>query len=229
MNQFQGISSKAIALLAENRYHDSKIFYEAHKEELKQLATLPMRQVMMDLSDTLLKLDEEMYLDPVYSVSRIRRDTRYTKDKTLYREHMWIMFRRNKAIYRNCPFLWFEISPAGYDYGIAFFTEKPSYMDEFRQAVTTRPEVFRQALATVQKAKLQFCGDVYKRPKVLDANPELFLYMNAKNLQFMKSNGDLRRIESDIIIKDLRKMIRTVQPMYSFLLDVHNEICAKEL
>ena len=43
MTNFNGITPKAIELLSENRFNDSKAFYEEHKEELKQLATIPMR------------------------------------------------------------------------------------------------------------------------------------------------------------------------------------------
>lgn len=227
MSNYKGIFPKAFELLAENRYHDSKNFYEANKEELKQLATIPMRQVILDLSDTLLTVDSEMYLDPVYTVSRIRRDTRYTKDKTLYRENLWVMFRRNKSIYHNCPFMWFEVAPQGYNYGIAFFTEKPRYMDIFRDAVTARPQEFKAALETVTKAKLSFCGDLYKKTKFQTDDNELSLYLNAKNIQFIKYNADITRLQDERIIKELRKMILTIRPMYEFLLSVHNEI-AKE-
>ena len=48
MTNFNGITPKAIELLSENRFNDSKAFYEEHKEELKQLATIPMRQIVLD-------------------------------------------------------------------------------------------------------------------------------------------------------------------------------------
>lgn len=35
MTNFNGITPKAIELLSENRFNDSKAFYEEHKEELK--------------------------------------------------------------------------------------------------------------------------------------------------------------------------------------------------
>lgn len=228
MNQFRGISRQGLALLAENRFHNNKNFYDEQKETLKQLVTIPLRQVMLDLSGNLLALDEEMNVDPVYTVSRIRRDTRYTKDKTLYRENLWVMFRRNKNIYHNCPFLWFEVSPEGYNYGIAFFTEKPSYMDAFRRLATERPDDFDAALQSVQKAGLTFCGDVYKKPKVTQGAPQFLTYLNAKNLQFFKFNKNIARLENDRIIKELRRMITTIRPMYQFMLEVHNEIAAKE-
>lgn len=216
-------------MLAQNRFENSKAFYEAHKEALKQGATIPMRQVMLDLSETLLNLDEEIYVDPVYTVSRIRRDTRYTKDKTLYRENLWIMFRRHKQLYRNCPAMWFEIGPQGYGCGIGFYTDKPRYMDLFREAVLEQPDQFRAALAAVHKANLHFCGEAYKKPKVTDAPEDLLAYLNTKDITFLKESTDLIRIEDDTIIKKLKKMITTVEPMYRFLLNIHFKITEKEL
>ena len=115
MTNFNGITPKAIELLSENRFNDSKAFYEEHKEELKQLATIPMRQIVLDLAEMMTQLDDKMYTDPVYTVSRIRRDTRRSKSKMMYRENLWLMLRRHKKQYpsfglsfRRCatPWVW---------------------------------------------------------------------------------------------------------------------------
>lgn len=44
MYNYSGIKPEIIELLSVNRFNDSKAFYEEHKEELKQGATVPMRQ-----------------------------------------------------------------------------------------------------------------------------------------------------------------------------------------
>lgn len=54
--------------------------------------TVPMRQIAASLSDMMLDIDPFMNTIPTKMVSRVRRDTRYTHDKHLYRENMWIMF-----------------------------------------------------------------------------------------------------------------------------------------
>ena len=45
MYNYSGIKPEIIELLSVNRFNDSKVFYEEHKEELKQGATVPMRQM----------------------------------------------------------------------------------------------------------------------------------------------------------------------------------------
>ena len=103
---YTGIKPESIELLCLNRFNDSRSFYEEHKEELKQGITVPLRQMVLDLSDVLLDIDDEMYLDPVRVHSRIHRDTRGNRSKIRYRENMWVFFRKYKKKYPlPAPFL----------------------------------------------------------------------------------------------------------------------------
>ena len=99
--EYKGITPDSIFLLAENRFRDSKAFYEEHKEEIKANITEPMRQIAGICVQDLLEIDPLINSIPTKMVSRVRRDTRYTKDKRLYRENMWIMFMRPKHEWRG--------------------------------------------------------------------------------------------------------------------------------
>lgn len=124
MTNFNGITPKAIELLSENRFNDSKAFYEEHKEELKQLATIPMRQIVLDLAEMMTELDDKMYTDPVYTVSRIRRDTRRSKSKMMYRENLWLMLRRHKKQYPCAPFFLVRVFAGMLHHGSGFLCAK---------------------------------------------------------------------------------------------------------
>lgn len=129
MYNYSGIKPEIIELLSVNRFNDSKAFYEEHKEELKQGATVPMRQMVLDLSDVLCDLDPLMDTNPTYIVSRIRRDTRRTKSKLLYRENLWVMFRRNKFEYPFAPFTGLNLNPKGTPTGsVCGRVSRPSLM-----------------------------------------------------------------------------------------------------
>ena len=104
---YKGIKPENIELLCLNRFNDSKPFYEEHKEELKQGITVPLRQMVLDMSDVLFDIDDKMYLDPVRVHSRIHRDTRGNRSKIKYRENMWVFFRRYKKEYPSAPFFYF--------------------------------------------------------------------------------------------------------------------------
>lgn len=123
---FKGISPENIELLCMNCFNDSKAFYEENKEKLKQGITVPMRQIMLDISDLMYDIDDKMMTDPVRSVSRIYRDTRGNRNKIKYRENMWMFFRRYKNEYPGAPFYYFEFFPDSFGYGLAFWLYRPS-------------------------------------------------------------------------------------------------------
>lgn len=102
---YSGIKPENIELLCINRFNNSKPFYEENKERLKQGITVPLRQMVLDLSDVLYDIDDKMYLDPVRAVSRIARDTRGNRSKEKYRENMWVFFRRYKKNTRAHHFI----------------------------------------------------------------------------------------------------------------------------
>ena len=223
MYNYKGIQPETIELLSLNRFHDSKAFYEAHKEELKQGATIPMRQMVLDLSDLLCDLDPLMDTSPTYIVSRIRRDTRRTKSKLLYRENLWVMFRRNKFEYPFAPVYWFEFKPEGYAYGLGMWTGKPAQFDEVRKLIVKEPERWLNAVDCAEKAGLKYATDeFYKKDKIPNAPEELKKYLNAKSMVFCVWKKNLKRIATTKIIDDMRKMIKTSSPMYEFLIEAYD-------
>ena len=230
MYNYSGIKPEIVELLSINRFNDSKEFYEEHKEELKQGATIPMRQIVLDLSDLMSELDPLSDLNPVYSVSRIRRDTRRTKSKMLYRENLWLMLRRNKVAYPFAPFYWFEFLPAGYAFGLGMWTHKPSQFDAVRQKILEEPERWLEALKATEDAGLTYgTRDYYKRDKVPDAPEALKQYLNAKNMEFVRWNSDLRNIASEKLIDELRLMLDVSSPMYQFLIEAYDKAVSEGL
>ena len=52
--EFKGITSEALFMMADNRFRNSKAYYDEHKEELKAKMTVPMRQIAGILGEELL-------------------------------------------------------------------------------------------------------------------------------------------------------------------------------
>lgn len=223
MYNYSGIKSEAIELLALNRFNNSKAFYEEHKEEIKQGATVPMRQMILDLSDLCTDLDPLMDTNPTYLVSRIRRDTRRSKNKLLYRENLWFMLRRNKFAYPFAPFYWFEFTSEGYSFGLAMWTAKPAQFEYVRQLILKEPERWLNSVAATEQAGLTYgFWDAYKKDRVPDAPEELKQYLNAKNMEFVFHSPNLRKIETTDIVDEMRYMISVSSPMYEFLIEAYD-------
>lgn len=82
--------------LVENRLHDSKAWFEAHREDYNRLVLEPLRQLVGEMAPVMLAIDPRLVVQPAVgkTISRIFRDTRFSRDKSAFREHMWISFNR---------------------------------------------------------------------------------------------------------------------------------------
>ncbi len=224
MYNYNGIKPETIELLSLNRFKDSKPFYEEHKEELKQGATVPMRQIVLDVSDIMSELDPLADLNPVYAVSRIRRDTRRSKSKMMYRENLWLMLRRNKNVYPAAPFYWFEFSPQGYMFGLGMWTYRPSQLDTLREKIAQEPQRWLEAVKTTEHAGLTYnTTDFYKKDRIPSAPNEVKIYINAKSVEFSHWSSKLENIASIGIIDELRHMLTVSSPMYEFLIEAYDK------
>lgn len=227
---FEGIKSDSIQLLCENCFKDSKAFYEEHKEELKQGITVPMRQIMLDLSELMMDIDDMMMTDPVRSVSRIYRDTRGNRNKIKYRENLWMFFRRYKNEFPGAPFYFFEFFPDRFGYGVVFWLYRQSYFKEVHKYILKHPARWLEAVKACEDAGLVYeCRDVYKKDLYPDAPKELKPYLQAKNISFCYYCEDLSRIAKPSLIDELKQAFETARPMYEFFIDVYEKMMSDGL
>ena len=222
---FKGIKGEDIELLCINRFNDSREFYEEHKEQLKQGITVPMRQIMLDLSDLMYDIDEQMCTDPGRSVSRIYRDTRGNRSKTKYRENMWMFFRRYKKEYPQAPFYFFEFFPDRYGFGLVFWTWRVTHFHIVHEMILEQPRRFLKAVKACEDAGLEFdCRDVYKKDRYPDAPKELKKYLQSKNMSFCYYSSDMLKISTPALIDDLRNAFDKARPMYEFFIEAYQRM-----
>ena len=225
---YDGITSDAFWLLGQNKFNNSKAFYESNKAELNRLAIYPMRQIAQILAEDMIKIDGEMNLIPTQMVSRVRRDTRFSKNKTLYRENVWIRFMRPKAEWPVYPCFWFEIQPQGYFYGVSCFNATPRFMEFYRKALLERTDSFLRAAQSAEAAGAEFYADYYKREKKTDVPESLKKYYNAKSMYFMARSVDFSVLASERIITELKAAYAEFAPMYRFLKEVADDYLSQE-
>ena len=229
MGDFKGFDRTALFLLELNKFNDSKDFYETVKEEIKQGAIVPMRLLASDLSEELYKIDPKMNLIPTKMVSRVRRDTRRSKNKELYRANVWCMFMRDKHQYSYQPCMWFEFFPDGYSYGVAMFRFDATGLGAFRQKLIDSPKEFKRALTSVEITGAQLFVESFKRdkPDIDKVDKDLRVFYNAKDFGFIYNSSDLSKLIDGSIKEELIYVIRAFEPMYKFLAEITDDLVAK--
>lgn len=228
MSSFKGFDRDTLFMLAENRFNDSKPYYDSIKEKLKQKAIVPMREICADLAPQLFEIDNRMNLIPVKMVSRIRRDTRRAKNMNMYRDNVWCMFMRHKYEWSYQPCMWFEVMPNCYTMGVGMFKTDAVYFEKYREIFRENQKEFKVALESVFSVGAVEDLERYAKNKPGEVQRELINYYNAKSLYFIKSSFNLEPLFNGSVLKELEEAINAFAPMYKFLLKVTEKMISEK-
>lgn len=219
---FSGFSPEGLDLLIENRLQNSKLFYDEHKDAIKRLVQQPMSDLILEISDAMREIDPLFVLAPSKMISRVRRDTRYTRDKTLYRDHAWCTFCRPKNGYDARPCYYFEVMPDSWGYGAGYYRANPAELAVLRQFVLREDKRFLDAFEAVRRCgKFELYGEEFKRPKFPDAKPEYQPWLNKKNIGLSYSCPDFQPLFAGTFVNGMLQDLREIAPFYHFLCAVH--------
>jgi len=217
---FQGFSPQTLMFLKQLKKENSKTWFQTHKEDYDRLVFRPFQDLVKQLSETMLKIDPYFEVRPMVdkTISRIYRDTRFSRDKSLFKDHVWITFKRPSPDWKDAPCYFFEITPEYYHYGMGYYSASKATMDQLRESIDDNPQQFVQVISFFKKQDVfRLEGDLYKRPIANQHPPEIQEWYHRKNfylycrrevdhLLFSRALGD--RLAEDFLL---------LKPIYQYL------------
>ncbi len=134
---FTGFYKETFVFLRSLETNNNKKWFEQHKNDYHEFLLNPLKSLVSDLSGFMLTIDPFFEVSPAVNrtISRIYRDTRFTKDKSPYKTTSWIIFKRPKKDWKNSPAYFIELSPDSYRFGMGFYSASPNTMRLFREAI----------------------------------------------------------------------------------------------
>ena len=216
-------SDETMEFLVQNRMEDSRAWFHEHHKEYQKYVIEPLRDLVMDLTPTMLKIDDQFVVEPRVdrTISRIWRDTRFTKDPSLYRQNMWIIFKRDRMHSTEYPAMYFEVTPDRFFYGCGYYHASPSFMRTLREDVLANTSAFRAAQKAYRAQDIfQLEGELYKRPHYPDQPAEIADWLERKELGFYAESEDFDLLYSDRLGAKLAEDLAKIGPVYRFMLDV---------
>lgn len=216
---------KTMDFLMENRLRNSRLWYQEHKEAYQTHVLAPMQELVGALEPYALTIDGGFVTEAKVgkTICRIYRDTRFTKDKTLFREVQWCTFKRDKHLYPGYPALYLEFSPNHLRYGCGFYGAEPASMEILRELVLSDDGDYKKAAAALKKAqKLGFTlqGDRYKRSKFPNESEEKRLWLDSKSIYLSKLGEDLSLLFSPDLGRVVGEELLPLAPIYDFFCKV---------
>ncbi len=219
--RFSGFTPATFDFLQNLAVNNNKAWFEAHRAEYEQYLLAPMKALVGELAGPLLAIDPELVTAPGRAISRIYRDTRFSRDKSPYKTTTWITFKRPLKEWQDAPCFFFELVPDSYRFGMGFYSAAKENMDRLRERIERRPAEFQKAIAFyARQDRFVLEGERYKRPLKADLPDSLQQWHQRKNLYLVCNRQPDGSLFTRRLADDLRQGFTLLAPFYDYLWQV---------
>lgn len=218
---FDRFSPEALRFLKDLDLNNNKEWFEARRQHYESLILIPLRKLVMELSPLMHDIDPDLELRPVVNktISRIYRDTRFSKDKRMFRSHMWLTFKHLGKDWHTKPSWWFEIMPEGYTYGMGFYQANPTTMQNFRNNMEIDSAEFINVISFIKGSPpFQLEGAKYKRHIANDLSEKLQTWYQRRNLYLICKRPADDLLFSPDIVEHIKERYLELEPLYHYLM-----------
>lgn len=224
---FTGFPEATIQFFLSLRFNNYISFFEEHKEAYLRDVQAPFYAFIQEMGPAMQKIDPSMEIRPQKCLARIRRDTRFTRDKSPFRDHLWLLFRRAAEPREGSLMFWFEFSPESTGWGMGFWGENRPVMDLMRRRMAANPRAFEAVIneCKLEKHGLEMDGEFFKRMAVPEnIPPALKPWYTAKELYVHQAKTQLSWAFSPDIVKRVAKDYQALAPLYRALRGLMEEV-----
>ena len=97
---FNGFSEKTLDFLRNLKVNNNKTWFEANKQDYEIYLLQPMRNLVFDIGEFMLSIDPYFEIRPAINktISKIYRDIRFSRNKSLFRSPKRYGHRRRQSI-----------------------------------------------------------------------------------------------------------------------------------
>jgi len=224
-------SPETLDFLFINHMNNSRSWFREHKDEYKKYVLEPLAELVERLTPTMLEIDGALICAPRVggSISRIYRDLRFSKDKSLYRANMWILFIRDKRLYNGLPAYYFDVSPDGLSYGCGYYTTSNDSLAAMRKLILNGDRSFKRALAAYEKQDVfTLEGTLYKRSRFPQAGERERSWLDRRDIGLIRNSGDFELLFSDGLWKVLAEDFKKIVPVYEFFMKAESSVLREQ-
>ncbi len=217
---FTGFSEDTISFFLDLKFHNNAAYFHENHDRYVEVVQRPFYEFIEDLGPAMKKIDPRMEIRPHKCLSRIHRDTRVSRDKSPYRDHLWLLFRREGEPREQSLMYWFELGPSRLDWGMGFWGENREALDMFRKRMRANPDGTLAMLDDLDLAGrgLLLNGSIHKRMEVPPEIPDrLRRWYCTKEMYINKISPDFRKVFSERILTEVRKDFQQLAPLYHIL------------
>jgi len=164
LGKFSGFSPESLAFLRDLKADNSKAWFEEHRSDYEQHLLVPLRALTAELTPLILSIDADFVTAPARTISRIHRDTRFSRNKSPYKTTLWLTFKKPLSEWQDAPAFFFELGAESWRYGMGFYAASKETMDRLRLLIERKPYEFEEMIAFLDgQDRFEVGGEQYKR------------------------------------------------------------------
>jgi uncharacterized protein (TIGR02453 family) len=206
--------------LARNNDRD---WFKAHQGDYERSVREPALEFITDFAEPLRQIAPSFVADSRTvggSLFRIQRDTRFSKDKTPYKENTGLHFRHVLAKDVHAPGYYLNIQPGACYMGVGIWRPETAAAYRIRDAIVDRPDEWKRATRGKRFAEaFEIEGDSLVRPPK-GYPPDHPLIDDLKRKDFIGGAAlPDRDITSKTFFDDFADRCRRAEPFMRFLCD----------
>ncbi len=223
---FTGFPEETLQFFLDIRFHNDKAYFEANRGRYEQHVKAVFHAFIEELAPAMQKIDPLMEVRPYKCLSRIYRDTRFTKDKSPLRDHLWLAFRRAAEPKEGSINFFFELGPTVLGWGMGTWGENRPMSEILRRRIAADPESVAKVISKckLDKHDLIVQGNTWKRMEVPPNVPTgLRGWYTMRDLYICREHPDHSLIGTRAILDTVQQDFQTLAPLYHLLRGAYDE------
>jgi uncharacterized protein (TIGR02453 family) len=148
MAKAEYFTSDGLRFLEQLRGHNDKTWFDANKARFEEGLRDPGLRLVADLEPVLAKISKHFVAEAKPnggSMSRIYRDTRFSKDKSPYKTALFFHFRHARGTEDAAPGFYFHVEPGASSVGGGVWHPAAPALEKIRRAIVKAPGAWDKA------------------------------------------------------------------------------------
>ena len=218
---FHGFCEDTFTFLLDLRFHNERSFFHAEHDRYEKVVKRPLYALAEDLAPLMQTFDEEFDTRPRMVVSHINRDVRYSKDKSPYRDHMWLSWHKSGKHRSECLLPYFDINIECCHIGMGLWDENKAGMESFRSKLVTNPS---EMMAIMEEpafsSRFSFQMEQYRRSRAPETLPvELQRLYNGKSFDVEMEIPVGPQVFEASFFDTISDGLAALKPLYQFMVN----------
>lgn len=214
---FTGFPKEGLAFLRSLKRNNRREWFQPRKHIFEAHVKAPMVELVEALNTQFTRIAPEHMNDPKRAIYRFYRDTRFSADKSPYKDHIAAIFPRRGHEKHVSAGFYFGVSRDGVEVAGGVYMPGPKELLAIRTWLAANHAKFRKAAQGPEKLMGKLQGSSLQRlPKGFPADHPAAVLLKMKQWYFHKTL-DVGLASTPKLVPELTKLFRVMLPVVELL------------